>query len=883
MTRCSTAVRFLGVIVILYGWIGTTQAAQGQLEEIVVTAQKRPENVQQVPISITAVTGDFMANSGAYTLQDVSAYVPNLSLTESSQVANNRIIMRGVGSVGNNAIEPSVAVFIDGVYYPRPSAVVGGLTDLSMVEVLRGPQGTMFGRNASMGALNIRTAKPTQDFKGKVRLSYGDYNALRTSGFVNGGITNNTAGRLSYHYSNRDGYGTNTFTKTGNGGNVGAWEDYSLRGQLDIAATDNVNVNLTADYAKVNNKGNIIEVLDSTVLPSYVTLLKSVLSPVGPLDATGQLNPKGPAPDTANGHNFWINQDQQDTAADEQWGVAAHIDWKVANHTVRSITSYRDWSNHTFESALRLPADLLNRDTRYDDQTVSQELQLLSPSGGKYEYVTGLYYYHEKYTIDQAFDIGRDFCSPAFGNLVTLKTAQNGTAATTALATALAPAIGAIAPAVAAGIINGTIASPADAVAAGVPPASVATVFTIAGGITPAVVVGTANAIGGQASAICAAGPSRNAIATRFNQELTSFALYGQLTYNITNKLRVTGGLRWTNDDKSGSFTSVIGNPVLAPASATNPFGLDLRTAENDPNLKFQDDEVTWLANLSYDLTDNIMAYALYSTGYKTGGFNSEGFNSIAVLSGASRIFNSETVDNYEFGVKSQLFDNRLIADLSYYHTRISNFQDRQFDGVNFLVQNAGALTQQGMELDLQARPTDHLFVVIGASILDSNFDSFPNATNLPYIVSVAQANGTPVPPRNLTGAANHFSPFWRYSMMAEWTGTASKKYGLGWYFRLEHQYVDDQNLGAETNDNPQTIQPGYHIVNARIGLRGQDDKWELAFFVKNAFNKGYCQTIYNQPIGTTIGLVDPVTKGGMQRCVLGNPRTWGAEATYSF
>lgn len=882
MIRCSFALRLAGTIVFTLGLTGNAMA---QLEEVVVTAQKRAEDVQEVPISITTVSGDFMVNSGADTLQDMSAYVPNLSLTESSQVANNRIIMRGVGSVGNNAIEPSVAVFIDGVYYPRPSSVVGGLTDLQMVEVLRGPQGTMFGRNASMGALNIHTAKPTQDFQGKVRLSYGDYDSLRTSGYVSGGITDNTAGRLSFHYSDRDGYGTNTFKATGNGGNVGAWEDYSLRGQLDIAATDNINVNLSADYAKVNNKGTIVEVLSDTVLPSYVTLLKSVLSPVGPLDATGQLNPQGPAPDTANGHNFWINQDQQDNANDEQWGIAAHIDWKVADHTIRSITSYRDWSNSTYESALRLPGDLLNRDTGYKVKTVSQELQIVSPSGGKFEYVAGLYYYNEDYSIDQNFDIGADFCSPAFGNLVTLKTAANGTAQSAAIAQVDAGLQAAGIPAplsttIATGLVQGTITTTAQLNAMGIPAPLDAVVLASA---SPATVLTAANAIGGQASALCAAGPSKKAIATQFNQNLTSFALYGQLTYNITDKLRLTGGLRWTNDDKSGSFTSVINNPVLAPASVTNPFGLDLRTAESDPNLSFQDDEVTWLLNVSYDLTDNIMAYGLYSTGYKTGGFNSEGFNSNAVLSGASRVFNSETVDNYEFGVKSRLFDNHMVANLSYYNTEISNFQDRQFDGVNFLVQNAGVLTQQGMELDIQAQPTDHFYAVIGVSLLNSNFDSFPNATNLPYFVSVAQATNTPIPPRNLTGAANHFSPFFRFSLMGEWSGTVPVKKDLGWYFRLEEQYTDDQNLGAETNDNPQTIQKGYHVVNARLGIRSQNDKWELAAFVKNAFDKGYCQTIYNQPIGTTIGLVDPVTKGGMQRCVLGTPRVWGVEATYSF
>lgn len=864
MTRCLTALKLVSVILFTLGLAGNANA---QLEEIVVTAQKRAEDVQEVPISITTISGDFMVNSGADTLQDISAYVPNLSLTESSQVANNRIIMRGVGSVGNNAIEPSVAVFIDGVYYPRPSSVVGGLTDLEMVEVLRGPQGTMFGRNASMGALNIRTAKPTRDFQGKVRLSYGDYDTLRTSGYVSGGISDNTAGRLSFHYSDRDGYGTNTFNKTGNGGNVGAWEDYSLRGQLDFAPTDNVDVNLSADYAKVNNKGTVIEVLDDTVLPSYVTTLKAVLSPAGPF------KPIGPAPDTADGHNFWINQDHQDRADDEQWGLSAHINWKVAGHTIRSITSYRDWSNSTYESAMRLPADLLNRDTSYDVQTVSQEFQIVSPTGGKLEYVAGLYYYNEDYSIDQNFDVGSDFC-PAINNLTQLKvTAQ--------FAAGIAPFLPdpTLATTIAGAIASGAITSgPALDAAFGLPAGTGAVLLASA----PVPSIAT---LGTLAGATCAAGAQDNAIDTQFNQDLTSIALFGQLTYNINDRLRFTAGVRWTSDDKSGSFSSIVNNPILAPPLplGTSPFGIDLRVAENNPNLNFEDDEVTWLLNLSYDVTDNIMAYGTYSTGYKTGGFNSEGFNSNALLSGASRVFNSETVDNYEFGIKSRLFDNRMVANLSYYNTEISNFQDRQFDGVNFLVQNAGVLTQQGMELDIQARPTDHLYTVIGVSLLDSEFDSFPDATNLPYIVSVAQATGTPVPPRNLTGSANHFSPFWRFSMMAEWTGTVPTKENLGWYFRLEEQYTDDQNLGAETNNNPQTIQDAYHVVNARLGLRGQDDKWELAVFVKNAFDKGYCQTIFNQPVGTTIGLVDPVTKGGMQRCVLGTPQTWGVEAVYSF
>ena len=881
MARCAKALKLTAAMVFLFGW---NHSAWAELEEIVVTAQKRAEDVQDVPISITAISGHFMEESGANTLQDLGGYVPNLSLTHSSNVANQRIIVRGVGSVGDSAIEPSVAVFVDGVYYPRPSSVVGSLTDLEMVEVLRGPQGTMFGRNATMGALNIRTARPSQEFEGKIRASFGSYDALRTSGYVSGGITEQAAGRLSFQYSDRDGYGDDTYTANGNNDEVGAWEDLSLRGQINFAVSDDIDINLTADYGSVDNEGSVIEVLDDTVVvPNYENTIRAILSPTGPF------NPTGEAPEMTNGFDHVIHQDHRDTADDEQWGLAANIDWSVADHTIRSITAYRDWSNDTFETVLRLPADLLNRDTAYNLETFSQEFQIISPTGGKIEYVAGLYFHNEDYAIDQNFHIGADFCAPTVGNLVQ---ARYAAAAIPVFAAAIAPLLGAaapLAPTIAGAIITGAITSgPVLDAAFGLPAGTGAALLAAAPTSAPT--------LGGLASATCAAGPSTNAVDTQFNQDLTSIALFGQLTVNITDDLSLTGGLRWTNDDKEGSFTSTINNPILAPRSLTNPFGIDLRTAESSPNLVFEDDELTWLLNLSYYVTENIMAYGAYSTGYKTGGFNSEGFNSIGVASGVSRIFDSETTDNYEFGIKSSLFDNNLVANFTYFHTEISNFQDRQFDGVNFLVRNAGVLTQQGLEIDIQAQPADYLYAVMGVGLIDSEFDSFPNATNLPAIVAATQATNNaraalglpplPVPPRDLTGSANHFSPTWQFSLMAEWSGAVPKLDNLGWFLRMEHQYVAEQNLGAETNNNPQSIQAGYNLINARLGIRSQDDKWELSVFVRNAFDEGYCQTIYNQPVGTTLGLVNPAPvgdNGGMQRCVMAAPQTWGIEAVYSF
>ncbi len=821
---------FLRVSVVSMFFLSFTLSpwSQAQIEEVVVTAQKRAEDVQDVPISISTFSGDFMQDSGIDNLQQLSAYTPNLTLAQSSQVANNRIVMRGVGSVGNSGIEPSVAVFIDGVYYPRPSSVVGSLTDLEMVEVLRGPQGTLFGRNASMGALNIRTKKPAEERQATIRASYGSFNAARIQGAASGGLSENLAARLSFHYMDRGGYGDNTFTELGNDDEFGDWKDIAVRGKLYFAPSENIEATLTVDYSEVENQNSIIEVIDDAFLPEYSQTLRAVLSPTGPF------RPTGPEPESTDGFDYEVNQDHRDNADDAQWGIAGDINWSLGEHTVRSITAFRDWKNDNFESALRLPADLFNRVTRYDVETFSQELQLISPTGGRVEYIGGFYYYDEDYTIDQNFDLGVNFCNAA-GNLVQLSVARAGMIAS-------APASGAF------------------------------------------------------ANMLCASNDQEGAVDTEFGQSLKSYALFGQLTFHASDQVRITGGLRWTKDDKSGSFTSVINNPIVAPfAFPNNPFGLDIRAGETAPDLDFSEEEITWMLNLSYDMTDDVMLFGSVSTGFKSGGFNSDGLNSIGLMSDASRVFDSEKVDNYELGLKSALWNNTVTANLTLFRTKIDNFQSRQFDGVNFLVRNAGELTQQGVELDVQFRPTAQFFGVMGLSYLDSEFDSFPNATNLPAAVAVNQAQNrvllragmppVPVPPQDLTGTRNHFSPKWQLSLMGEYTN-AIPGYALDWYVRGEFQYVSSQNVGAETNNNPQSVQSGYETVNARLGVRSQGAGWELSAFVRNVFDEGYCQAIFNQPIGTTLGLVDPNTgggMGGMQRCVLGTPRTYAIEAAYRF
>ena len=860
------------------------------IDEIIVTAQKREQSVLDVPVSISTFAGEFIEDSGIDTLQQLGQYTPNLSLAYSSQVANNRVIMRGVGSVGNSAIEPSVAVFVDGVYIPRPSSIVGTLTDLEIVEVLRGPQGTLFGRNASMGALNIRTRRPTEELSGHVRASYGNYEHARVSGGLSGEFSPAMAGRLAFQYSDRDGYGKNSFTEGDSRSDVGEWDDLSLRGKLYFEPHDDLDITLSADFARVDNGGGVIEVLSDTVLPEYLTTLNAYLSHTDPFSM-----PTGEVPETADSFDYKVHQDHQDAAEDEQWGITGDISWRLGGHTIRSITGYRDWSNDTLnESIIRLPSDLIRRVTHYEAQTVSQELQLLSPAGGRIEYVAGVYYYQEDYDIDQQFDQGPDFCKPFISNQFALNTYNFGIAEEIAIDVVadnleLEGVPAQFAPLLSEALITGAIHSPEQLVAFGVPPAFAEVLIAAA---SPATVFEVARGIGNEVGSFCDSGADINAVSTRFQQDVSNIALYGQLTFKLTEQLRITGGVRWTDSDKDGSFISGVNNPIGAPPSPENPYGTDLRIPENHPDLVFDEEEVTWMANISYYPVEAVMLYATYATGFRSGGFNSEGFDSIALALGATRRFDSETVDNIEVGAKSGFFNNQVLVSLNYFHTEIEDLQDRKFDGVNFLMQNVDKLTQQGMELDIQARPLDQFYAVLGVSYLDSEFGSFPDATGLPasiadfrLAVAASRATGAPLPPapaRDLTGQRNHFSPEWQLSLVGEWSDRIPAA-GMDWFLRGEYQYTAAQNVGADTNQGPQSIQPGYDIVNARLGLRGLDAGWELSTFVRNAFDEGYCQVVFIQALATSAGLIDPATGGGMHRCVLGAPRTWGVEAAYRF
>ncbi len=732
--------------------------ALAQVETITVTAQKREENIQDVPISITAISGDVIEQSGTRDLVDLAFLVPNFQFVQSSQLINARINIRGVTSVGNSAIEPSVGVFIDGAYIPRPGSVIGNLFDVERVEVLRGPQGTLFGRNTPVGALNITTRGPEEEFGASIKANYGSFGTYGVEGHVTGAIADGLAGRIAFNYDDFGGYVENAFS----GEDELDREDFGLRGSLAWTVNSAISADLVVDYQTIDYAGAEVEILSESATDAFLNRFETVY---------------GVRPDVRDTFDNEINQIHTDNATNEQWGATLTVDADVWDHTLTSITAYRDWEDEYLdEEVIRLPADILPRDRLSTTENFSQEVRIASPTGQFIEYVAGLFYYEEDYVIDTVFDLGPDYC-------------------------------------------NKTLAS-----------------------------VGA-----GALAAPCNAAP-QDAVIDLFSQELTSYAAFGQATANLTERLSLTGGLRWTRDEKdNGSFQRTVFNPaarVLAPVD------------ENVQGLEQTAEAVNWLVNARYFPADDVMVFATASTGFKSGGFNSE--------PGASdRIFAEENAKNYELGIKSTLFDNRIVANATLYRTEIDDFQERQFQGLGFIVDNAGSLRQQGLELDVQAAPVEQLDILFGLSYLDSEFTDFANAPSLP-------GGG----PQDLTGERRQDSPEWQVSLAAQWTDLVPDT-EFQWFLRGEYQYTDEQFL--DSNLNPQSLQEGFSLVNFRAGFGAEDGQWQLVGFVRNAFDEGYCARTFNQVAGGLFGAVNAAENTSVQRCVTGRPRVYGVEASLRY
>lgn len=378
---------------------GGASAQQLMLEEIVVTAQKREQSIQDVPISVSAVSGDKIDDAGIGNLADLSAYVPNLNISDGGETTN--IFMRGLGSGVNFGFEQSVGMYIDGVYYGRDRQYRSPFLDLERVEVLRGPQGTLFGKNTIAGAINITTAKPTQELEADISVEYEpEYNTRTFIGILSGPLTDNLAGRVAIKHSETDGFLENTLS----GNDEPAEDELVVRGTLLWTPTDELEIIAKLETAEFDTSGRNTQI-------SEVGL--GFFGPPGLLPLYQQADPRfdGRLDDTTSTQPEWA-----DNEADN---ASLTVNYDLGQFTLTSITAFSAYEFTELQDADYSPLDVLPQSFDQEFEQWSQEVRLTSPIGEQFDYIVGFYYQsteldHTRLTSANGAPLLLDLINPAF-------------------------------------------------------------------------------------------------------------------------------------------------------------------------------------------------------------------------------------------------------------------------------------------------------------------------------------------------------------------------------------------------------------------------------------------------------------------------------------
>ncbi|MGA0605973.1 TonB-dependent receptor [Phenylobacterium sp. VNQ135] len=363
------------------------------VEEVVVTAQKRAENIQDVPLSVSAYGADMIERAGVQNLQDLATRVPNLNIDASNNLRNTSVAIRGIGSSGSNpGVEPSVGVFLDGVYQPSGGMVQGELLDIASVEVLRGPQGTLYGRNTPVGALNITTQAPRRNPEAKIRWGVGGPSMIYGSGYVTGPLTDTLAGRLSFWGRKRGGYDRNLRT----GERVNDFAGGGARARLLWEPNDTLTINLIGSYNEFSQECCVGEQIDPTgplgiATPGFLTALAATGYPFRNYDD----------------HDHVVDADDTGDDFVQQQDASLQIEKTLpSGHTLTSITAYGHWTNKVSISSDALPADIYRSPQRQENDVWSQELRIASPSDRRFTYMLGLFGYAQDLMFQQISVLG---------------------------------------------------------------------------------------------------------------------------------------------------------------------------------------------------------------------------------------------------------------------------------------------------------------------------------------------------------------------------------------------------------------------------------------------------------------------------------------------
>jgi outer membrane receptor protein involved in Fe transport len=851
--------------------------------DIVVTATRRSQRLSNVPIAVSAYGTTALRHSGATDIRQMAQLVPSLLVTSTGSEANATARLRGIGTVGDNpGLESSVAVFIDGVYRNRTGSGLNDLGEVERIEVLRGPQGTLSGRNSSAGAISIYTKYPAYDFGGYGEASYGNYHSVRLAGGLTGPIVKDVlAFRVDGVIGKRDGFLHDVVNKT----DFNDRNRYFARGQLFFKPSTDLSLRVIGDYTYRKEKccGAVYidtrEKLDPTrgVPGDFVYAPQNRV--VSVLQGLGAV-----LPSAGNPYNRQIAQTPGRAYANvvKDYGISSRIGWMIGGVQLISISAYRE-----YKAGDAGDPDYGNLDLSYraDDgnayrrfRTYTHETRL---SGGLFDnhldWLVGGYFAHERLEVSDNFKFGSQF----------------GKTATCTIIARFAP-----------------VQAYRDPARAGCLSDRGRAVFEQALGqelVRGFETLGTANNVG----------------TTRdlFAQSSTNFAFFTHNIYRITNTLSVTGGLRYTNEHKvldaalnSNNFVcqaqqaalgSYLGDGNVTRRSAAGLLigyacagnsgsglnGVPLHDSLNEG-------QFTGTAVLSWQATPSTLLYGSYARGYKAGGYNLARSGLVPGRIRASNLrFDPETVQAYELGVKYST--EKFSANLAGFRSSFRNFQLNTFNGTAFVVQNIGScadslggadrdessttgacpgkigpgVVTQGFEIEAGAYPTPDVTFNLGYTYAHTQYrdDLVGGASGAPLSASLFM-----LPGNQMSNAPRHV-----VTSSATWTPAIGHD-GLTGLFYVDSRLTSDYNTGSDLFAEKR--QDGYILVNARIGVRGRNQRWAVEFWGQNILNTNYEQIAAAAYLQGT-GSQSQVQAFGWPRYEVGNalttaflaePRTYG-------
>ncbi|MEN9683112.1 MAG: hypothetical protein RLZZ427_863, partial [Pseudomonadota bacterium] len=798
------------------GEVGSASAVSAQIQDqdlnrgevIVVTARRRQETAQKVPLAISVIKAESIESTGNFNVAKLPQLAPTLQVYTSNP-RNTSVNIRGLGvpfGLTSDGFEQGVGIYVDDVYNSRVAAATFDFLDVQQVEVLRGPQGTLYGKNTTAGAINITTNQPTFDFEGRTELTLGNLDYRQAKAAISGPLSDTVAARFAFATTNRRGTLYNVTTKRW----INEQDNIGLRGQLLFKPNDDLSITLAGDYSSQNpyGFGTAFYKVGLTQRPlsrQYNALVAAINA------ATPGRNYAAPS---RNIYDRLTDLDAPLQAGNKIGGASLKAKWNLGSGALTSITAWRfwDWQPQNDRDFSGLSIVSASNNPSQQDQ-YSQEFRYNYESD-KVDFVVGLFGFKQRIDTQGLERQGSD-----------------------------------------------------------------ASRWSLTGAL--------------------AADPSVLSGLTANNTQYLksdSAALYGQVSYKLTDALTIQPGLRINYDKKEGFYQRVVttGAGVVisctpAPAAGT---ALAAQCGVYQPQTTAPSASkwnVSYDLNVNYKLAADILAYATYAKSFKTLGINQNGLplTTANVPDLSASTVKPESVNHFEAGLKTQFWNRRATFNLSAFYTAINDFQATvnggQFGTVRGYLANAEKVRSAGIEADFKLRASERFTAYANAAYTDAKYVKFTNAPCPPELSggTLQSANATPdysqpgVPgalsPRqcDISGQGLPGVSKYAFSYGAEYNLPASLlgKDGQA-YVGVDGNYRSDWNSNA--SPSIYTTVAGYALTNFRIGFRG--DGFDVFGWVRNAFDVHYIDLLQVAP--GNVGLIAGTP---------GDQRTWGGTVKLSF